>query len=236
MMHSMKQNQAGASLMEVLIAMSISLVVTAAMIALMSNSLYSTARIVKMTKLADDLRVTMQMVTRDVRRSSYNARSMYCYGNPDCGSAADYAADPSRAVTFAGDIDIADGGECITFQLDRDHDGDSTENAAGGFRRVTDGGVGVMEMWTADAAADCESNAGWVPITNPENLDIFSFSADEGLADGLTYTTEIFDDGVNSLSQKVRKIRLNMQGRLVLDNSVVREVEDIITVRNDLLL
>ena len=61
-MRSIKIRQTGASLMEVLIAMSISLVVTASMIALMANSLSTTARIVKMTKLADDMRVTMQMV------------------------------------------------------------------------------------------------------------------------------------------------------------------------------
>ena len=75
--------QSGASLMEVLVAMTISLVVTSAMIAMMSNSLGSTARIIKMTKLQDDMRVAMQMMTRDVRRSSYNALSAYCYANHD---------------------------------------------------------------------------------------------------------------------------------------------------------
>jgi len=223
-MNRIKFRQTGASLMEVLVAMSISLVVTAAMIALMANSLGSTARIVKMTKLADDMRVAMQMVTRDVRRSSYNARSMFCYGNPNCGS--------DGAVTLAGDINIDDGGECITFLLDRDHDGDSTENAAGGFRRVSVGGVGVMQMWTGDQSANCDVDVNWVAITDPEEMDIFGFSADEGLS----YTADIYDDGTTNIDQKVRKIRLSMQGRLVLDNSAVREVEDIITVRNDLML
>jgi len=226
-MNRMKQYQTGASLMEVLIAMSISLVVTAAMIALMANSLSTTARIVNMTKLADDMRVSMQMVTRDVRRSSYNSRSMFCYGNPDCGS--------DGAMTLAGDITISENNECLTFQLDRDHDGDSTENSGGGFRRVTVGDVGMMEMWTADTAADCDVDAGWVAITDPEKMDIFNFSAVDDDAD-LSYTVEIYDDGTTSISQKVRKIRLNMQGRLVLDNSIVREVEDVIAVRNDLLL
>ncbi len=72
--------------MEVLVAMSISLVVTASMIALMANSLSTTARIVKMTKLSDDLRVAMQMMSRDVRRSSYNANSRLCYANEDCAT------------------------------------------------------------------------------------------------------------------------------------------------------
>ena len=219
--------QGGMSLMEVLIAMSISLIVTASMVALMGNTLGTTARIINMTKLADDLRVTMQMMTRDVRRSSYNANSMYCYANDDCAS--------DGAVTLAGDININAGNDCLTFLLDRDHDGDSTENSAGGFRRVTNGGVGVIEMWSGDQAPNCAAAAGsisWVQITNPEIMDIFAFSVD----DNLSYTAEIYNDGTNTRSQKARKVRMNMQGRLVMDNTIVRRVEDVIAVRNDLLL
>ena len=223
----MNSKQTGATLMEVLVAMSISLVVTAAMIAMMANSLGTTARIVKMTKLSDDMRVALQMMSRDVRRSSYNANSMFCYANEDCAS--------DGAITAAADITI-DGSTCFTFLMDRDHDGDSTEDNAGGFRHVTAGGVGVIEMWTGDASPDCSSAAGaagWVQITNPENMDIFAFSVD----DNLSYTQVIKDDGVNpTVSQKIRKIRMDMQGRLVLDNTITRHMEDVIAVRNDLLL
>lgn len=219
--------QKGMSLMEVLIAMSISLVVTASMIALMSNSLGSTARIVNMTKLSDDLRTTMQMMTRDVRRSSYNANSMFCYANTNCRSAVD--------ATVAGDITINGGNDCFTFLLDRDHDGDSTENDAGGFRRVISSGVGVIEMWTGNAAPDCSvaaGTAGWVQITNPEIMDIFVFSVD----DDLSYNEVVLDNSLgNILTAKVRKIRMNMRGRLVVDNTIVRRIEDVISVRNDLL-
>jgi Tfp pilus assembly protein PilW len=227
---AMRKAQLGAGLMEVMVAMSISLVVTASMVALMSNSLSSTTRIIKMTKLADDMRVAMQMMTRDVRRSSYNANSMFCYANDDCAT--------DGAITAAGDITIADSNDCFTFLMDRDHDGDSTEDDAGGFRRVTSGsgGVGVIEMWTGNASPDCDAAAGslgWVQITNPDNMDIFTFIID----DNLSYTQVIQDDGAgNTLSLRVRKLRMNLQGRLVMDNTIVRRVEDVINVRNDLLL
>ena len=211
--------------MEILIAMSLSLVVTASMVALMSNSLGSTARIIKMTRLSDDMRIAMQMMSRDVRRTSYNANAMYCYANLNCGT--------DGAATLAGDITINAGNECFTFLTDRDWNGDSTENDAGGFRRVSIGGVGVIEMWTGDEAPDCAAGAdSWVQITNPDNMDIFAFSVD----DDLSYTQEIFNDGTNSLSQRIRKIRMNMRGRLVMDNTIVRRIEDVIAVRNDLLL
>jgi type II secretory pathway pseudopilin PulG len=229
----MNRRQTGASLMEVMIAMSISLVVTASMIALMANSLRTTARIIQMTKLSDDMRVALQMMSRDVRRSSYNANSMYCYANTDCAD--------DGIVTAAGDITLVDldadaVADCFTFLMDRDYDGDSTEDNAGGFRRVTDGdGIGSIEMWTGDSAPDCTDApgaAGWVQITDPENMNISVFSVD----DNLSYTQNILDDGVTTVSMKIRKVRMTMEGRLVLDNTIMRQMEDIIAVRNDLLL
>ena len=220
--------QQGMSLMEVLIAMSISLVVTASMVALMANTLGSTARIIKMTKLSDDMRIAMQMMSRDVRRSGYNANSIFCYANTDCAT--------DGAVTLAGDITINNSNDCFTFLMDRLHDGDSTNDSAGGFRRVTSSGVGVIEMWTGDESPDCSVAAGtssWVQITNPENMDIFAFVVDENLSS----TEVVFNDGLgNTLSQKTRKIRMNMRGRLVVDNTIVRQIEDVISVRNDLFL
>jgi hypothetical protein len=228
----LKVRQAGASLMEVMIAMSISVVVTASMIALMANSLGTTARIVQMTKLSDDMRVALQMMSRDVRRSSYNANSMYCYANTDCAD--------DGIITKAGDITLVDldsdaVNDCFTYLLDRDHDGDSTEDGAGGFRRVTDGDVGIIEMWTGDSAADCTDDpgaAGWVQITNPENMNISVFSID----DDLSYEQEILNNGVNTVTMRIRKVRMTMEGRLLLDDSISRQMEDIISVRNDLLL
>jgi type II secretory pathway pseudopilin PulG len=219
--------QSGATMMEVLIAMTISLVVTSAMIAMMSNSLGTTTRIIHMTKLTDDMRAALQMMSRDVRRSSYNANSMYCYANDDCGT-------DGSSLTLAGDVVISDTADCFTFLTDRDHDGDSTEDGAGGFRHVTKNGVGVIEMWTGEGTPVCSDpagSAGWVDITDGEQMDIFAFTVgDEG------YTQEILNNGTATLNQKVRKIRMDMEGRLVLDNSITRHVEDVITIRNDLLL
>lgn len=224
MKHPFKR-QAGASLMEVLVAMSISLVVTAAMIALMSNSLGTTTRIVKMTKLSDDLRVAMQMMSRDVRRSNYNGDSMFCYANEDC-----------TALT-GGTIEFDNPApECLTYAIDRDGDG-LDNDAGGGFRWAQDAstGNGVIEMWVSDSdkAPDaCADGANWVQITDPENIEIFGFVVD----DELSYSQVIKDDGVERIEQQVRKIRMNISGRLVIDDSIVRRMADTISVRNDALV
>jgi Tfp pilus assembly protein PilW len=231
----MNSKQTGATLMEVLVAMSISLVVTAAMIAMMANSLGTTARIIQMTKLTDDMRVALQMMSRDVRRSNYNVDSMYCYSNPNC---------TSNAIKEIADVDIPSS-ECFWYLTDRNQDDytDLDAIAAGGFRRMLvdqdDGSpdVGVIEMWTGGAAPDCSAAAGaagWVQITNPESMDIFSFSVDDDLS--YTQVIKVDDAGNTAVSQRVRKVRMEIQGRLVLDPTIVRQMGDVIAIRNDLLL
>ena len=220
------RRQAGFSLMEAVVAMSISLVVTASMVALMANSLSSTSRIVNMTKLSDDLRATMQMLTRDVRRASYNSNALLCYGNDNCFT--------DGSVTVPGDIFIAGDSQCFTFLLDRD-DNNATANDAGGFRRVVTGGVGAIEMWVGNNAPDCTAGAvdDWVQVTNPASMDITNFNVDNSQ----TYTQEIFNDGAGKvISQRVRKLRFTIDGELVHHSNISRRMEDVISVRNDLLL
>ncbi len=54
--------------------------------------------------------------------------------------------------------------------------------------------------------------------------------------DDLSYTEVVFDDGAGkTITQRIRKLRFNVQGQLVADNNISRSIEDIITVRNDLL-
>jgi len=219
------RRQAGFSLMEAVVAMSISLVVTAAMVALMANSLGSTSRIVNMTKLSDDLRTTMQMLTRDVRRASYNANAMLCYGNDDCYT--------DGSLILPGDVVISGDEDCFTFQMDRLHDGDSTNDDAGGFRRVEASGVGSLEMWTGGNAPDCAGDdTNWVRVTNPDSMDITNFNVD----DDLSYTETIFDNGITVIQQKVRKLRFTIDVQLVNASGITRRMEDVISVRNDLLL
>ena len=92
-------------------------------------------------------------------------------------------------------------------------------------------------MWTGDAPpalADChDDNANWVAITNPDSMDITAFNIND---DDLSYTQVIFDDGVKTISQRVRKLRFQIDARLVNAGGITRHMEDVISVRNDLLL
>ena len=64
-------------------------------------------------------------------------------------------------------------------------------------------------------------------------MDIFGFSVN----DSLSYSQVVQDDGAgNQLVQRVRKLQMNLQGRLLIDQTIVRQVRDVISVRNDLLI
>ena len=92
-------------------------------------------------------------------------------------------------------------------------------------------------MWVGDededppTCTDAVDAEFWVEITNPDNMDIFAFNVDNSQS----YGRVIQEDGANSLCHKVRKIRMNLQGRLVIDSNIQREVEDVINVRNDIM-
>lgn len=222
-MTTLPKRQAGATLIEAMIALALSLIVTTSMVVLMSNSLGSATRLIQMSQLTDELRNAMSMMSRDVRRANFSANSIYCYANSDCGvdgSATQYA-------------DIAISGECFRFGLDRDWDGDAATDDAGAFRRVVTGGVGVIEMWVGDASPNCTaSSTDWVAVTDPDFVDITSF----GLDNSGTFDQTIAEEGGATLTQRTRQLRMQINGRLSLDNSITREVVDTITVRNDIFL
>jgi hypothetical protein len=216
--------------MEMMVAMSIGLVVTASMVALMSSSLHNTVRIVKMNKLAEDLRTTMQMMSRDVRRSSYTANAVYCFGNPDCSSLGSVGS--AGSVLLPGDVTISNTNDCLMFNLDRDHDGDATEDGAGGFRRVVADGVGQIQMWIGNATPACgSSDENWVTITDADEMNITSFDVN----DDLSYDEVLLADGGGNplFSQRVRRISMVVEAQLTTDSSITRTIENTIKVRNN---
>lgn len=233
---SLKRRQAGVTLMETMISLALSLVVTMAMVVLMANSLGTATRVIYMSQLTDELRNAMSMMTRDVRRANYSANSIFCYGYSQCGFAGGNALQ-------AGDIQISNGQSCFTFTLDRGFNGDATDDAVGGFRRVvTPDGVGVIEMWTGAGGAtpNCGSAAGsanWIELTDPNTVNIMAFEVD----DAGSIVKNIPETKTTTFESRQREIEITVSGELIIEqargNPVVRrEIQDVIYVRNDYVL
>jgi prepilin-type N-terminal cleavage/methylation domain-containing protein len=221
------KNQSGMTLVEMMVALALSMIVTSSMVVLMGNSLGAASRIIQMTQLSDDMRNSMSMVTRDLRRANYNANAVFCYGNADC--ATDGSAPQVDDITVEED-------SCLTFNLDRNLDGDATDDGAGGFRRsVTPGGVGFIEMWVGDAAPDCDAVADdWIALTDPEYVDILDAVGNEfDIKETDSFEEELTNDDGARLMQVTRVVEIGYTGRLVLEPSITRRIEDRIRVRNN---
>jgi Tfp pilus assembly protein PilW len=217
------RRQAGFTLMEAMIALGLSMIVTSAMVVLMANSLGTATKVIQMTQLTDELRNAMSMMSRDVRRANYSASAVYCYANSDCGI--------DGSATQAPDITI--GGDCFTFNLDRNQDGDASTDDAGAFRRVTAGGVGLIEMWVGDSAPNCgAASTDWVAVTDPGFIDVTTFAID----DSASFTGTLVEEGGTILTQRTRQVQIALEGRLIRDNRITRRIEDVIKVRNDIFL
>ena len=224
--------QKGATLMEVMVSLALSMLVVSSMVVLMGNSLGSASRIIQMTQLSDELRNTMSMMTRDLRRANYNANAHLCYANSDCGI--------DGAAAQVGEVIINANQDCMVFNLDRDQDGDGTENTdgAGGFRlRQSADNFGFVEMWVGGATpAGCATaHADWVPLTDPEFVDITALVFDD--TPSIVFSVE--EEGGGILNQRVREIWVTIEGELVLskadDFQITRRLDDTIKVRNDFL-
>lgn len=221
--------QAGFTLMETMISIALSLVVTSAMVVLMANSMGTATRIIQMTQLTDQLRNTMSMLTRDIRRANYSANAAYCYANSVCGEPG------GQAEQFA-DIDVTDG-SCVLFGLDRDWDGNAAADDAGGFRLVTAGGVGRIEMWVGDNDPDCGAadDQDWVAVTDPDFVDITEFVVD----DTASFNGCVVGESGSTTTQFTRQIQVRLTGALVRNDGdpfpITRRIEDVIKVRNDMI-
>jgi type IV pilus assembly protein PilW len=223
------KHQAGFTLIEAMIGLALSMIVTSSMVVLMGNSMGSASRIIQMTQLSDELRNTMSMMTRDLRRANYSANAAYCYANSDCGI-------PGGAAPQTGDITIVNT-ECMTFNLDRNQDGDASTDDAGAFRLADNGsGIGFIEMWVGGASPDCDAaenvnNDLWMELTDPDFVDITTFI----VSDVNSLTGSVTEEGGAILNQRTREVFVQIEGALRLDSSITRRIEDTIKVRNDFL-
>ena len=214
------RRQRGIGLVEMMVSIALSLLAVGTMLVLMSNTLGAGSTTIQMSRLSQELRSAMQLMTRDLRRANFHATFLQCFGNTNCRSDLGIASYVDR-------VRVSADGECIWFWLDRDADADLTDDAVGAFRLGAVDDVGVIEMRVAgNAAADCDAVTGWEPITDYRVVDITGFVVD----DSASYTDTLTAGGD---TQVVEKLRLTITGQMIRDNDVTRTIQDLVLVRNE---
>jgi len=234
--------QKGMTLVELLVAGTISLIAVSGMVLVMASTLGTTTQTIEMTHLTHDMRTAMQIMTRELRRANYHPTWLACYGNMGCRTEL-------GITTQVNSINIGNTGfgtdpgsgtdDCVWFWYDRPQicPTASCDAAAllaaqtpiagesvSAFRRAETAGVGRLQMTTTrTVAASCSLSADWVDITDPNIIDVLAFfvtDADVLSPVDLRLPSIEEDIGTAGAKQFVEKIGLRIRARLTFDPSV----------------
>jgi len=238
------RKHAGFSLVELMIALVAGLLVSGATVAFLMSSMKSNGEYVVSTRLTQELRNTMDLVTRDLRRAGFNNDyiSYMTPGNVNAFGAV-YVKDDSP--TGSGNEDV-DG--CVIYAYDSGATGNlgTLSLAAGevhGIRRVVatmpDGStVGVLEYAQSAGTArpNCTTEATptytsfppachslWCPLSDPSKLNITQFKV----------VDTSFTLGTNPEAIRVRDLDILLQGQLVGSTEYTRGLRGGIRIRTD---
>lgn len=230
-----RQKQKGFTLIELLVAGIISLIAASGMIIVMANTLGTGAQTIQMSRLSQEMRTAMQIMSRELRRANYHSTYMACYGNVNCRTTLGIDA-KIKEITIVENGDS----DCFYFWYDRPQTGTQvavTSEPVAAFRRTVVGAVGKLQMTTTSTAApNCNLDTNWIDITDPAIIDVLTFN----VSDTASITEEINASGD---TQHVERIGLSMTAKLKDDDSVAawirgnanasRELVEFVKVRNN---
>jgi hypothetical protein len=233
-------DQLGHTLIETMIATAISMVVSVTAVGIMGSTTGTANDVLNRIRLSQDLRNTLTVVTRDVRRAGYTASAMWCLANTVCLPDATINLPIDASLPLLGSFELPGGftinedGDCITFELDRNQDGTVSDDEFSGYRYMELGGAGTVEMWLGSSPPDCEEESDhWIALTDGSNVNISLFSVDDDLSIDEIVAVDLLG---NSTTNRTRRIRILLEGHLVTEPAFSERLEDTIDVRNDVLL
>lgn len=240
----MKQHRtqaAGFSLVELMVAMVAGLIVTAAVLAFTFSSMKSNGEYVVSTRLTQELRNTLELVTRDLRRAGYDENAL---SNLATGNASPFGR---VEVLRAGNTN-----SCVLYAYDRESSGsfqpgvlDFDNGEVRGVRLVSQTvngvNVGIVEYAESSASGDdeldcdastadytktpvaCNATTHWCALSDPRTLDITAFT--------ITDNSEIVGTSPNQV--RLRDLVVRITGRPVGNTEYTRDVVSTVRIRTD---
>lgn len=112
----------GFSLVELMVALAAGLIVSGAVIAFLLSSMKSNGEYVQSTRLTQELRNTLDLVTRDLSRAGYNDNSLLFVSLPNVSKFAPMFIKDNAPIVTAGTADTYDNADprgCVIYAYDR---------------------------------------------------------------------------------------------------------------------
>ncbi len=215
---SFRIKQQGYTLIELMIAMAIGLILVAAVITLYVSMSGSNIDYLKSVRLNHELRSSMALIVRDIRRAGHNqdaaTESIAASSiNPFSNSAASTVQ--ATVLTVAGTSTV---NQSITFSYDNDDDANIDTY---GYRLNVVSGVGTIQYCADDTTTTGAACSSWQALTDSDLIDIDSLEFTQG-------TTSVAG-GVFT----IRQVMITMTGKLISDTDFTRTISEVVKIRND---
>lgn len=210
-----RQGQAGLSLVELLVGIVVGMFVVAAAGMLTANQLSSNRRLLLEAQVQQDLRATMDIITKEIRRMGFTLAAD--------GRVWTNSSSSSSATQQAHGLDVPSGTE-MTFSYTRA----AGESGPYGFK--LDGSTySVKSMLAA---------SGWQELTDPRSLKVTAFSITP-LPGTVTVLAcpKMCPDGTDECwpRHQVLEYRVDITAEAASDPAVVRSLSTNVRVRNEYL-
>ncbi|WP_410499805.1 PilW family protein [Chitinibacter sp. S2-10] len=221
MLRNPQTAQKGFSLIELMVAMLISLFALAAIISLLTNNLAYGRSSIDMLKLNQEMRTAMDIISDDLRRAGYWNNTQSMLGNSTVSNPYSF---PTLPVT------INTAADCITFSYDRDNTSNTpAANEIFGFALSNNA---IVTGFPDDTINGCDDISSWNTVSNPNSIRITSLSfqiINPTVTTGSNAHQFTSDGGLVC----VREIRIRIAANLVKDTTVKQSLEKTIRLRND---
>lgn len=232
--------QAGFTLIELMIALAVSLIVVGAAVSLAVNISQAATQSTLYARTTQDMRTLMSVMSREIKRAGYNVNGINRIGTG--------LSSPNHSLFLSNQVSgIA---SCVMFGYDTLDVGNGTRDSTPGvlsaaeesewrgFRRVVVDGVGVLQMRLAGAgvATGCAGGGHtWTNLSDPDTLDITELRFD------MTRVAEAVAGTVNNPATNapaialigVRPVLITLRARSPADPGNVRELRQWTRVRAD---
>jgi prepilin peptidase dependent protein B len=209
----------GFTLIELMIALTIMLVASMVAVKLSANVFSTNAQLIHMTQLTSEMRSTMQIISRDVRRAGYDSDALAGFLTTE---------EVSSGVTMGDDLDDTDD-DYVTDCLSVTYDDISSGNEVNAVYRLrTISGVGRVSVHYGDSTS-CDTlitDGDWVDMSDPllTNITALQFVHNEDLTD----IAENLNNGHMiqvGLEQVSITISATLRDRATVNRSITNEVQ-----------
>ncbi len=202
----------GLTLIEMMIALLLSLLVTAMVISMFSSSIGGHAQAIQTLRLNQDMRIAMDMIVRDIRRAGYWSGATV---------ASNAHASHIGSTLPIGIFDYQTGTDnCVLVSYDHDDDDTTSNNRVFGYRLLDSGTLQTVSQDVA-SVVDCTSPTAWQALLDDNTVQVSE----------LTFTT--YPAAASFAASPNKTVTITLDASSLLDNKVRTVIIEEVRVRNE---